>query len=146
MTVATDRSQVTLATETIHNPKEPRHFMRIKPAARRVRILRDGQLLAASENALRVIEAGRDIYDPVLYLPRTDVQANLSPAAKDRTFCPIKGHASYFDLVSGGGAIEQAEIAWSYEDTVDGAEQLKDHIAFYGTEVVIEEHPTGNGA
>ncbi len=146
MTVTSDRSRVTLATETIHNPKEPRHFMRIKPAGRRVRVLHGDRVLADSGNALRVIEAGRDIYDPVLYLPRADVQASLAPAAKDRTFCPIKGHASYFDLVSGDGAVEQAEIAWSYEDTVDGAEQLKDHIAFYGTQVVIEEHPAGNGA
>ena len=144
MTSAADRSQVTLATETIHNPKEPRHFMRIKPAGRHIRVLQDGKVLAESSSALRVIEAGRDIYDPVIYLPRADVRASLAAAAKDRTFCPIKGHATYFDLVSGDGSVEQSEIAWSYEDTVDGAEQLKDHIAFYGTHVVIEEHPIVN--
>ena len=143
MTSAADRSQVTLATETIHNPNEPRHFMRIKPAGRRIRVLQAGKVLAESSNALRVIEAGRDIYDPVLYLPRADVQATLAAAAKEKTFCPIKGHASYFDLVSRDGSIERPEIAWCYEDTVGGAEQLKDHIAFYGTHVVIEEHPVG---
>ena len=73
MSEAAAREQVTLATATIHNPEEPRHFMRIKPAGRRVRVLRGDQVLADSTAALRVIEAGRDLYDPVLYLPRADV-------------------------------------------------------------------------
>ncbi len=141
MTETNPRSQVTLATETIHNPKEPRHFMRIKPAGRRVRILRHGKVLAESAAALRVIEAGRDIYDPVLYLPRSDVKAALAPAEKDRTYCPIKGHASYFDLLGEDGSVEQPEIAWSYEDALDCAAEFKDHIAFYASHVVIEEHP-----
>jgi uncharacterized protein (DUF427 family) len=144
MTEASAREHVTLATETIHNPKEPRHFMRIKPAGRRVRILRGGKVLADSNAALRVIEAGRDLYDPVLYLPRADVTANLAPAEKDKTFCPIKGHATYFDLVSDEGSVEQAEIAWSYEDTLDCAAELKNFIGFYGTHVLVEEHPAGS--
>jgi len=134
------RGQVTLSTETIHNPDEPRHFMRIKPVAGLVRICHDDRVLAESREALRVIEAGRDLYDPVLYLPRADISASLSPAER-RTFCPLKGHASYFDLDGGAGRLQVAEIAWSYEDTLDFAEALKDRIAFDATKVVIEEHP-----
>lgn len=141
MTATVEPAQVTLAEGAIHNPKDPRHFMRIKPAGRRVRILRDGMVLAETDAALRLLEAGRDMYDPVLYLPRSGIRAELAPAAKDPTFCPIKGHASYFDLVSDEGRIDVAEIAWSYEETLDCAAELKDLIAFDASQVVIEEHP-----
>lgn len=136
------REDVTLSQDTIHNPRDPRHFMRIKPMARRVRVLRGDAVLADSTNALRVLEAGRDIYDPVIYVPREDLRAKLTASRKDRTFCPIKGHASYFDLRVDDGGIDVSEIAWSYEDTVAEASQLKDHVAFVPDLVLIEEHPS----
>jgi len=134
------RDQVTLARETIHNPNEPRHFMRIKPVSSCVRILREGRLLAESERALRVLEVSRDLYDPVLYLPREDVVTKLAGADK-RTHCPLKGDARYFDLCGDNEAVEAAEIAWSYEETFDFAAELKDLIAFDSKQVVIEERP-----
>ena len=142
MSGTTPQELVTLSRDTIHNPNEPRHYMRIKPVGRRVRVLRDGKVLADSTDALRVLEAGRDIYDPVIYVPRDDVCAELASAEKDKTFCPIKGHASYFDLLLDDGRIDVAEIAWSYEDTVTEASQLKDRIAFVPATVLIEEHPS----
>jgi uncharacterized protein (DUF427 family) len=114
--------------------------MRIKPVEGRVRILIGDKVLAESERALRVLEAGRDFYDPVLYVPAADVRAKLSSVAK-RTYCPLKGHASYFDLVSDEGRVEATEIAWSYRETLDYAAALKDLVAFDATRVVIEEHP-----
>lgn len=131
---------MTLSRETIHNPDEPRHYMRIKPVRGEVRVRLDGKLLAASRRALRVLEAGRDMYDPVFYLPPADVGADLSPADK-RTFCPLKGHAGYFDLVSDRGEVEAAGIAWSYREILDCAGELKDLIAFDATRVTFEEHP-----
>ncbi|MDH3713802.1 MAG: DUF427 domain-containing protein [Gammaproteobacteria bacterium] len=140
MTEAAVRERVTLARETIHNPQEPRHFMRVKPVNGCIRILRDGKLLAESEKALRVLEAGRDLYDPVLYLPREDVVAKLVRADK-RTHCPLKGQASYFDLYDDNNRVQVAEVAWSYETSFDFASELKERIAFDAKLVVIEEHP-----
>jgi len=140
MVEATVREKITLARETIHNPKEPRHFMRIKPGKGRVRILREGRLLAESETALRLLEVGRDLYDPVLYLPRDDVVAKLAGADK-RTHCPLKGDARYYDLCGDNDNVEAVEIAWSYEETFDFATELRDLIAFDAKQVVIEERP-----
>ena len=134
------REDVTLATETIHNPADARHFMRIKPIAGTVRIFHRGRLLAESDRGLRVLEAGKDLYDPTIYLPADDVKVSL--VAKDKkTYCPIKGHASYFGLAGADGAVEVEEIAWSYGDTLDMAADLKDRIAFYPAKVTIEEGP-----
>jgi uncharacterized protein (DUF427 family) len=140
MSEANIREQVTLARETIHNPDEPRHFMRIKPVKGRVRVLLDGQVLAESARALRVLEAGRDLYDPVLYLPAADLRVKLR-AAEKRTFCPLKGHATYLDLVADDGQVEVPEIAWSYRETFDFAAALADLVAFDVARVAVEEHP-----
>jgi uncharacterized protein (DUF427 family) len=137
---AEGRVQVTLSQNTIHNPDNPGHFMRVKPVKGRVRILLGDRVLAESTGALRVLEAGRDFLDPVLYLPLADVRANLAPVEK-RTYCPLKGHASYFDLVSDQGQVEVPEIAWSYRETLDCAVGIKDLVAFDASRVAIEESP-----
>ena len=132
--------EITLSQDTIHNPDEPRHYMRIKPVNRRIRVLFAGNIIAESTQALRLLEAGRDIYDPVLYLPPADIQAKLVQKPR-RTFCPLKGHASYFDLVVEQDPMAAVDIAWSYQDTLEFAALIKDRIAFDAARVVIEEHP-----
>lgn len=135
------QGHVTLSSHTIHNPDEPRHFMRIRPVEKLVRVRHGDRILAETTAALRVIEAGRDIYEPSLYLPRGDVRAQLRPADREQTFCPIKGRATYYDLPSEGDGPAMSEVAWSYETTVDGAEALKGRIAFYPELVTVEEVP-----
>ncbi|MEZ5774293.1 MAG: DUF427 domain-containing protein [Hyphomicrobiaceae bacterium] len=140
---AIDRSVITQSTKTIHNPDEPRHFMRLKPAGKRIRILREGRELAVSDRALRLLEVGKDVYDPVLYIPPEDVRADLLVRDK-RTFCPLKGHASYFDLAAADGRAPVPEIAWSYRDTLPFAREIDGLVAFYGDKVTIEESPSGS--
>lgn len=127
------RDQVTLATQTIHREDEPRHFMRLKPVPRRIRVLKDSQVLADTEAALRLTEVGRDIYDPVFYIPEADMQVDLVPIIGKSTHCPLKGDASYF-------AHEGDEpIAWTYDRPLAATEALKGLIAFYPDQVVVEE-------
>ena len=145
MAATAHHPNITLSDRAIHNPDDPRHFMRIKPVAGHVRVLCDGRVLAASDDALRLLEVGRDFYDPVFYLPLSDVQATLLEADK-HTRCPLKGEASYFHLASATGAVEVAEIAWCYRSTLELAHELEGRVAFYASKVVVEEHPApGNG-
>lgn len=131
---------VTLAPETVHSPHDARHFMRLKPVAGRVRIVRDGTVLAESADALRLLEVGFDFYDPILYLPRADVTEALAPSEKS-THCPIKGDTTYYDLVDASGAVVQPAIAWQYAAPIAGAEALADRIAFDPSQVTVEERP-----
>lgn len=149
MSESDGRAEVTLSRHTIHNPDDPRHYMRIKPVEGRVRILFGKRVLADSRNVLRLLEAGHDVYDPVLYFPLADVRADLAPVEK-RTYCPLKGHASYFDLVSEHGQVqgqvEAPEIAWSYRETLDLAGEIKDLVAFDAARVTVEERPAHDSA
>jgi uncharacterized protein (DUF427 family) len=140
MSAVDGHAQVTLSTQAIHNPDEPRHFMRIKPISGYVRVLLAGRVLAASNRALRLLEVGKDLSDPTIYFPPDDLRVALSPTDR-RTFCPLKGHATYFPVLAPGGEVSEPEIAWSYTETLDFASELKNRIAFYASRVVIEEHP-----
>ncbi len=140
MSHAMSRADVTFSAETIHNPAEPRHFMRIKPLARRQRIRIGGELLAETAHALRVLEVGKDVYDPVVYVPAGDVIAPLRRNQRS-THCPLKGDASYFDLMDDDGALRLESFAWSYEKPFDFAGALAGYVAFVADNVTFEDAP-----
>ncbi len=136
----TERAETTLVTDAIHNPSEPRHFMRIKPVTRHVVIWLGDEMLAESSEAVRVLEVGKDIYDPVCYLPRSDVTPRLR-RNDHTTHCPLKGDAVYFDLVDAAGEIRVPEIAWSYPEPIGPTAELTGRVAFYPKHVTIEDRP-----
>lgn len=115
-----DPDAPTLVRNARHNPDEPRHFMQIVPAGRRFVASLDGHTIADSTDALIVKEVGLDVYDPMVYFPRADVdmaQLNLSDNSSQ---CPLKGTTEYFDATIGGETIDDA--AWSYVVTLAGPE------------------------
>lgn len=131
----TDLTDVTLVKGAIHNPDEPRHFMRIVPAATRHTARVGDQVLADSTEAVVVKEVGRDIYDPVVYFPRADVEMGLLSVIDKSTFCPLKGHTEYFDFTPTTGD-SVGEVAWSYTEMVAGHELLE-LVAFDSAKVTI---------
>ncbi|MCO1336129.1 DUF427 domain-containing protein [Microbulbifer sp. OS29] len=128
-----------MSNETIHNPKEPRHFMRAKIVPRTVRVHRGGKVIAESDNVLRVTELAKDMLDPVLYFPKEDISVPLLPIEGKTSHCPLKGDASYFTVDDNGEA-----IAWAYEAAFDFAEVINGRIAFYPDHVVVEEVGTSS--
>ncbi len=133
--------QITLSTATIHNPAEPRHFMRIKPVTSRVRIRLGDNLLAESSNSLRLLEVGRDFYDPVIYLPQQDVCVVLDSVANRTSHCPIKGEASYYSYSKWVARQPEDYLAWSYPAPFEFAAELAGLIAFNPAHVSVEETP-----
>ncbi|WP_299816094.1 DUF427 domain-containing protein [uncultured Roseibium sp.] len=115
----------------IRNPDNPAHLMVIKDISRRIRIYAGETLVADSTNAVRVIEAGKSIYDPVVYVPEADLTAELGKVEKS-THCPIKGDASYVSL--GGN-----EIGWVYRTPIEMAKRLTAHYAFWPDKVRVVE-------
>ena len=126
----------------IRRPNAPNHFMVLKPITRRIVIkLPDGTVLCDSCNAIRLLEAGKSLYDPVIYLPRADCCDGLTKQEKT-THCPLKGDASYFSYDHNGYTIE--DLAWSYDHPFDFSQEIAGMIAFYANKVIVEEHPSGD--
>ncbi len=119
----------TLPGRSVHNPAVPTHFMWVQPVRGQVSFYHEALLLAASHEALRVIEVGKELYEPVTYIPSCDLCADLQ-ASTATTYCPLKGDASYFDLVDAAGKVAVTNAAWSYQKPLEFACALEDHVAF----------------
>ena len=126
---------VTLVKNAIHNPADPRHFMRVVPAEGSRTASTGESTIARSENALVIKEVGYDLYDHVVYFPRSDVDMDALVPIDKTTHCPLKGDTQYFDIVADGERI--AEAAWSYVDTIDEAAEISDLVAFDSSKVVV---------
>jgi uncharacterized protein (DUF427 family) len=87
----------------------------------------DGTVLAESDDTV-VVEGNH--YFP----PDALNEAHLEPS-DHRTTCPWKGEASYYDVVVDGNRHENA--AWYYPDPLDEAAHIKDHVAFYTSQVEV---------
>lgn len=70
-----------------------------------------------------------------LYLPRTDIRAELEPTAR-RSTCPYKGEAHYWTLRHDGQTLE--DVAWSYFRPTSVAEPIRDYLSFYTDRVTVE--------
>lgn len=130
-----------MVPNAIRNPAEPGHFMRIKPVDRRIAVWLEGEMLAETTGAVRVLEVGKDLYDPVLYLPVEDVTPRLRRNEEASSHCPLKGDAVYFDLLDADGGVRVPKIAWSYASPFDFAAELAGRVAFYAKHVTIEDAP-----
>lgn len=128
----------------IRRPDAPDHYMRVKPVDKLVLITLGDTVLAQSSAALRVIEVGKDIYDPVFYIRPSDLIAELRKEDKS-THCPLKGDATYYSSKFAEMDGWAEDIAWSYDDPLDFAEIIKGYVAFDASRVAITEAPHPQG-
>ena len=103
-------------------PRPPR----VEPLQRRARVEIDGETIADSTSALRVLERS---HPPAIYFPRGDVRMDRLRLTRGKTVCEWKGQASYFDVV--GGKRTSASAAWTYPDPNPAYRELASYIAFY---------------
>jgi uncharacterized protein (DUF427 family) len=110
--------------------KRPGYRILTKPAGVRVRVTFNGEAVADSREAVRMDEGD---YAAVYYLPRKDVKMERLARTAHTSYCPFKGHASYYTLSSGGRTAENA--VWSYETPYDEMGAIKELLAFYPDKV-----------
>ena len=103
-------------------PRPPR----VEPVAKRVHVVFNGETIADTTRAQRVLET---FGAPVFYLPLTDVRADALTETARNTVCEWKGTASYYSVRVGDRSAEN--VGWAYRDPKPGYEVLRDHIAFY---------------
>ncbi|MEJ5946108.1 DUF427 domain-containing protein [Pseudokineococcus basanitobsidens] len=110
--------------ENVGHARDPFHRIDTLPSTRRVRVERDGELVALSTRAMAVFEAQ---LPPRFYLPREDVVADLAPTGT-KTACPYKGWSTYWTVRTPSGAVEDA--AWSYETPLHDVVAAAGYVCF----------------
>ena len=108
----------------------PDHPITIAANRSRVVVTVGGQIVADTSDALTLREAS---YRDVQYIPRRDVDMAALTRSEHTTYCPYKGHASYYSIPAGGD--RSVNAVWSYETPFEAMAQIKDYLAFYPNRV-----------
>ena len=108
----------------------PDHPISIEPNPARIVVKVAGRVIADTEDALILREAG---YSPVQYIPRKDVDMSLLQRTEHHTYCPYKGDCAYYSIPIGG--MRSVNAVWTYEAPYAAVAAIKDHVAFYASRV-----------
>lgn len=103
-------------------PRPPR----LEPTTKRIQVIFNGEIIADSRNAKRVLETS---HAPVYYIPPEDVKMDALRPADRRSWCEWKGKARYYTVRVGDREAEDA--AWAYPTPTTAFAAIKDHVAFY---------------
>jgi uncharacterized protein (DUF427 family) len=113
--------------------KHPNHRVVATQSPRHVRVLVGDAVIADSRAAFQVEESQ---HHPVWYFPPDDVDQRVLRPTETTTYCPFKGHASYYAIDAGGQSLEDA--VWSYLAPFDECRALAGYYAFYADQVSLE--------
>lgn len=103
-------------------PRPPR----LEPVPERIRIEFNGETVADTLGAFRVLETS---HPPVYYLPPDNLNQSFLRPSTRRSFCEWKGTAAYLSLKVGDR--ELLDVGWHYRSPSPGFEAIRDHVAFY---------------
>ena len=104
----------------------PNHIVAIEPFDGTITVNVMDQAVARSDRAFIVKESR---HGDVAYLPIEDVEQALLTATDATSYCPFKGHASYWSVTVGDETLDNA--MWSYQQPFDECEELRGLVAFY---------------
>jgi uncharacterized protein (DUF427 family) len=110
----------------------PDHTITIAPTDKHVVVRVGDQVVAQTVRALTLAEAG---YADVQYIPIEDVDAASLRRSDHQTYCPYKGDASYYTVVTRAGELENA--IWTYEEPFDAVREIAGYVAFYADRVDV---------
>ena len=110
------------------HPHDPYSRIDILKSSRRVKVSRNGEVLAEASRPVMLFETGLPVR---YYLPREDVRLDLLEPSKTASYCAYKGEATYW---SHGGE----DIAWTYERPLREAEPVHDLVCFWNEKTDVE--------
>src|SRR5712691_11972562 len=108
----------------------PDHQITIAPSADRV-VVRSGETTIADSQSTLVLRETN--YAPVRYIPLADVDRSLLTPSDLTTYCPYKGDASYYSIIT--DQERGTDAVWFYERPSPAVAEIKDHVAFYADRV-----------
>jgi uncharacterized protein (DUF427 family) len=114
------------------------HPLTVQPTGHRIVVRVGDQVIADTQKALTLRESS---YPAVQYIPLADVDTTVLAKTDSSTYCPFKGDASYYSLVTPSG--ELTDAAWAYEHPHPAVAEIANHLAFYPklVEISVAQEP-----
>jgi len=114
-------------------PPGPDHPIRLEPG-QTVTVRRGKDVIAASADAVLLYEAQ---YPAVAYIVRAAIPAERLEPSDTTSWCPYKGEARYFNLITAEGDI-LTDAVWSYETPAPAVAEIAERLAFYPDKASVE--------
>jgi uncharacterized protein (DUF427 family) len=103
------------------------HPITVEPTGKHVTVRVNGEVIAETDDALTLQES---TYPAVQYIPLSDVAATRLKPSDTETYCPFKGDASYYHVVTEAG-VTVDDVIWTYQQPYPAVGQIAGHVAFY---------------
>jgi uncharacterized protein (DUF427 family) len=124
--VTTGVRRIAMSNRHVLEPTEA-HPITVEPTGKQVTVRVIGEVVAETDEALTLQES---TYPAVQYIPLRDVVQDRLRRSDTETYCPYKGEASYYHVVTEGGQTIDDAI-WTYEKPYPAVAQIAGHVAFY---------------
>lgn len=111
--------------------ENPDHKILTEPMKERVEAFMEGEKIAETVNAIKLIEPG---HPERIYIPRRDIRG-IELIKSDDYHCPFKGRAELYSIKHGSHRFDNG--AWSYIKTYDDMMEIRNHVAFYPEKVQL---------
>jgi uncharacterized protein (DUF427 family) len=109
------------------------HPITITPTGKHVTVRVNGEVVAETDAALTLQES---TYPAVQYVPLADVVDSVLRRSDNTTYCPYKGEANYYHVVTtDGGSVDDA--IWTYEQPYPAVGEIVGHVAFYANKADV---------
>jgi uncharacterized protein (DUF427 family) len=115
-----------------------RHYAAIDAYPRKLTLKYNNEIIAESQNALILKEVAKSVYNPVFYFPKEDIKADLVNETERKSYCPIKGDASYWNFKENPTS---DYLAWSYENALPRTKKIEGYIAFNLDQITLISEP-----
>ncbi|WP_037338192.1 DUF427 domain-containing protein [Saccharospirillum impatiens] len=106
----------------IHNPESR---ITLQPHSARVTVRLGDEVIAETDQAVQLSETG---YPDRQYLPSDAIVEGTLRRSDTQTYCPFKGHATYYNYVYGDRVIKDS--VWVYEHPTDAMTAIAGRMVF----------------
>ena len=115
-----------------------RHYAVIDAYPRKITLKYKDEIIVESKNTLILKEVGKSVYNPIFYFPKEDILAKLVIAFDRKSYCPIKGDATYWNFKENPTS---DYLAWSYEKALSRTKKIEGYIAFNLDQITLISEP-----
>ena len=102
----------------------------IEKVKEQIRIILNGELVAETNNAIRVLETS---HPPNYYIPPEDINMKFLKQASGSGVCEWKGRWVLWDITVKDKTVKN--VGWSYPDPVKSFKDITNYIGFYAREL-----------
>jgi len=112
--------------------KHPNYQVDIQPLEAEL-VVKLGSLVITQTSQAVILQETK--HRDVWYVPLSELNMQHLRKTQTQTYCPFKGHASYWSVCDQAGELLVEDAIWAYESPYDECASITDYASFYTNKV-----------